>query len=154
MKLIPLSQGKFAQIDDEDFSLVSQWNWHADKHRRTWYAATNLRLSSRKVKMYMHRLIMRTPEGMKVDHIDYDGTNNQKSNMRNCTNGQNLQGAHCKDNTKGTCWDKRNNKFMSSIWYDGKGHFLGYYDTVEDAALAYNNAALKHFGEFARLNDI
>jgi hypothetical protein len=178
MRRILLTQGKFAIVDDADYEWLNQWTWRA-QHRyhsnNVWYAVRQVRLSSlsngNKRKFYaMHRIIMGL-DGSKltVDHIDGDGLNNQRVNLRICTLQQNLQNQRRAWNKtgssyKGVFFIKRNYhghyckkeadrlKYRAIIWCGGKHITLGSYKTEIEAALAYDAAALKYFGEYARLN--
>lgn len=99
MKTIQLTQGKFTQVDDEDYDFLNQWKWYAKRSRKTekFYALrreSDLIENGVKVKfgetICMHRVIMNCPKGMVVDHKDNDGLNNQKYNLRICTDRENL----------------------------------------------------------------
>lgn len=90
MKLIPLSQGQFAQVDDEDFDWLNQWKWCADYNHGAYYARRTWFLNGKCYHVAMHREIMKTPKGIEVDHADLDGLNNQEYNIRNCNHGQNM----------------------------------------------------------------
>lgn len=158
MKQIPLTQGKFAQVDDEDFDFLNQWKWHAQKCRNDkFYAARTER------KILMHRVIMKTPEGLDVDHIDNNGLNCQKSNLRNCTKRQNTihsisvgiskyKGVKRSSYIPKKSTTKR--RWETSIKVDGKYIFLGHFENELDAAKVYNQAAEKYHGEFAVLNSL
>jgi len=89
MKLIPLTQGQSAMIDDWNYDWLMQWKWYANKSRGTYYAVRHEKINDRVVAILMHREIMATPKGMVVDHINHDGLNNLESNLRNCTESQN-----------------------------------------------------------------
>jgi hypothetical protein len=153
---IPLTQNKVALIDDEDWKLISQHKWHARKQNKTFYAATNISIGNGKQKIIrMHRLIMQALPGQEVDHKNNNGLDNRKDNLRFCTRTQNHQN---RKNTRGTseykgvAWRNSRNKWMAYIVHDKKQTFLGYFSSEEDAAKEYDKAALKYFGEFARLN--
>lgn len=152
MKEIKLSKGMVAMVDDSDFEWLNQWKWHALKGRNTHYACTG---SGKTGYRYMHRIIMNAPSGMDVDHMDGDGLNNQRQNMRVCTRSQNIQNSRKskrgKSEYKGVACVVRN-YFTAQINHDGKLHFLGYFSTQEDAARAYDLAALELFGENAKIN--
>ena len=92
MKKIPLTQGKFALIDDKDFELVSKYKWCACKIYNTFYAVTSVsKPDNRIAKIYMHRLILNPPAGFGVDHRDINGLNNRRYNLRPCNRTQNAQ---------------------------------------------------------------
>lgn len=83
MKLIPLTQGLFAKVDDEDYEYLNQFKWMATKVRTTFYAIRNVQINGKWKHLSMHREIMQTPDDMETDHKDWDGCNNQRHNMRN-----------------------------------------------------------------------
>jgi len=154
-KSIPLTKGKFAIVDDEDFEWLNQWVWHAEKSGNTFYAVRNKTIGyKRKTVLKMHRVIMNTPEGMETDHIDMDGLNNQKSNLRNATKAQNRKNRIVQRNNhtgyKGVGKDGR--YYRARIKVNGKTKLLGYFVTAKEAAWAYDEAAAKYHGEYARLN--
>ncbi len=152
MKEIKLTQCKVALVDDNDFAWLNQWKWFAAKNKHNWHAQRG-----RAPSLLMHRLILNPPEGYQCDHINGDGLNNQRSNLRICTNSQNQQNRiHVRGTScfKGVYWYKPNRKWRSLICLDGKHISLGCFDFEIAAAEAYNEAALKYFGQFARLNNI
>ena len=109
---------------------------------------------------YLHRFLMDAPDGMQVDHVDGNGLNNCRSNLRLCTHRENRLNqkhrADSKNRYKGVTFhpDKPFKKWQAIIRIDGKRHSLRYHLTEEEAALAYNRAAVIHHGEFARLNEV
>jgi hypothetical protein len=89
MKLISLTQGKFAQVDDWNYDWLMQWKWYANKNRDTYYAVRKCKINGKESAILMHREIMGTPIELVVDHINHDGLNNMEYNLRNCTESQN-----------------------------------------------------------------
>lgn len=158
-KQIPLSgkrgKGKFAIVDDEDFEIASAYTWSYSKG----YAVTSVGGRKDKKRIYLHRLISGDPpEGLFVDHIDGDPLNNQRNNLRFVTIAQNAYNMAPNRNTsssfKGVSWDSSRNFWHARIQFDKATTNLGFFMSELDAARAYNVAAIKHFGEYARLNVI
>jgi len=157
MKEIKLTQGQIAMVDDGDFEYLNQFKWNAYKKKGRFYASRYVGKSNgRQIYASMHWDVM--GEKM-IDHIDHNGLNNQKSNLRKCTYAQNMMNGR-KRNTntsskyKGVCWAKNYNKWISSIRKDDKQIHLGYFESEIDAAMAYNNKAKELFCEFACINTI
>ena len=157
MKEIQLTQGKMALVDDEDFEYLSQWKWQAKRDGRRFYAIRHQStINGKRPLIYMHRVLTGAEKGMEVDHIDMDGLNNQRSNLRKCTKQQNCQNRKALPGNsvfKGVS-RIRNGSYVSYIRVDKKLKNLGTYRREIDAALAYNKAAVELFGEFARPNVI
>jgi hypothetical protein len=156
MKLVPLTKGKFAKVDDADFERVSEFKWQvvcARGETSVWYARRHVWINGRRSTEQMHRFLF--PEFSITDHIDGDGLNNQKSNLRECTRNQNGQNRKLQDHStkfKGVHFYKANGTFQANIQSQGRRIFLGYFKTAIDAAKAYDAAATKYFGSFARTN--
>lgn len=164
MKTIPLTRGKVALVDDEDFQRISQHCWYAMKNRRavgTWYAARNSSIKDGpRYKILMHREILglSNPK-VRPDHRDNDGLNNQKYNLRIATHQQNQWNQKKKKINaaspyRGVCLHKQRGKWYARIRINGKDTSLGLFASEIEAARAYNAAALKHHGPFASLNPI
>ena len=157
MKRIPLTRGLFALVDDADFEWLNQWKWHAQKYSRKCYAVRHDPADHAKV-IIMHRLIMDAPDGLQVDHINHDGVDNRRSNLRLCTRSQNAMNERPQRNRssrfRGVSLFKRNGKWRARIRVSGELLWLGNWELEKDAARAYNEAAKKHFGEFAFLNPV
>ena len=158
MKKITLTKNKFAIVDDEDFAKLGQFKWYAHlSGGRNFYAARRDRLNKFKF-IYMHREIINinnSENRIFTDHIDGNGLNNCKENLRICTYQQNqLNKKHPRiDNKlkiKGVCWDKKRKKFRTEIMHNGIRIFLGRFSVLGDADDAYRKAEEKYFGEFAR----
>ena len=157
MKRIKLTHGKFALVDDEDFEKIYKYSWHL---KCTWgiYYAMGWEVSNGK-HILMHRLIMGAKKDQKIDHIDGNGLNNQRKNLRFATNSQNQ--ANCRKQKrktsskfKGVCWDNRDKRWLAYIKKDQKAYRLGSFHSEIKAARIYNKKAIELFGEFARLNII
>ena len=159
MKRIKLTQGKFALVSDEDYEYLNQWKWFAHKGYTTFYAIRHsLTINKKRTLIYMHRVIAERMGIKNPDHIDRNGLNNQRNNLRDSTRSQNNANRGLnKNNTsgyKGVCWNKQKQKWHARIRVNYKYVQLGLFDNIKDAARAYNKAALKYFGEFAWLNPI
>lgn len=144
-KLIPLTQGKYAMVDNEDFDRVKDINWHFTKQG---YA------SSYTVGL-MHRFIMNAPDNLDIDHIYHDKLDNRKSQLRLAKHCQNMSNSRHRKGTskyKGVNWDITKNKWVSGIMLNYKRIHIGYFTDEEEAAKAYDKKALELFGEFAYLN--
>ncbi|MEE8382187.1 MAG: AP2 domain-containing protein [Thermodesulfobacteriota bacterium] len=158
MKEIKLTQGKVVIVDDEDFELLNKWKWRFDYKG---YAIRSVNFSDgTKGSLYMHRLLLGIQKGdrRQSDHIDGNGLNNQKTNLRACSSSENLCNRGIpKNNTsgyKGVKWHKGEQKWAAAIKKNGKYISLGYYNDKKEAAKIYNEAAIEHHGDFAFLNAI
>ncbi len=159
VKEIQLTQGKVALVDDADYEWLNQWKWCANNQHGHWYAHRGYRVNGKNQIVTMHALILGTPKGMDSDHKDGEGLNNQRQNLRVCTTAQNQQNRRVQLSAKssmfkGVCWDKENKKWLSQIGIAGIQRKLGRFTSEIQAALAYDRAAKKYFGEFANLNFI
>lgn len=156
-KEIPLSQGYVAIVDEADYARVSPHKWSASVMGNQVYAVrgTSKKFPPRRT-ILLHRFLLDAPVGVLVDHRDGNGLNCQRSNLRLCSKSENMRNRkHPKQNTsgyKGVCWDKRRQKWMARIVVDQRGKHIGRYDSLIEAARAYDEAANKFHGEFALLN--
>jgi hypothetical protein len=150
MKNVPLSQGQYAMVPDECFEEVNSYKWFADwsKGAKRFYASRHEIVNGRRVKIYMHRQILKAPKGVKVDHRD--------GNQSMCVNGQRIASTTAFSKSSGVAsrvtWNKGCQKWVAQIGFDGKFLSLGLFEKREDAAIAHDIAAVKHHGEFAALN--
>lgn len=174
MRLIPLTQGEYAMVDDEDYDFLSQWKWHCSNERGRKYACRRQyrKDGSRRSKILkMHRVILGLTNPKKLgDHKDGNGLNNQRNNIRKATHKQNLRNRHTvrflTSKYKGvykyistSSYRGKSYKYVywrSSITVNGKekglGHFKYDKNGETDAAKAYDEAAKKYLKEFASLN--
>lgn len=164
MKEIATVSKHIIQVDDEDFEFLSQFKWNIRNKRPEYGNNTNYafryRLPTEEIGprfIAMHRQITNAPKNMYVDHIDGNGLNNQRSNLRLCTPSENSRNTSSRAGSTskylGVCLHK-SGKWQASIKGNGKFLYLGLFCDEIDAALAYNEAAKIHHGEFARLNII
>lgn len=153
MKQIKLKYSdKSALIDDGDYDYISGFHW---KYHNG-YAARYVYSHGKRQRIYMHRQIMNTPGGMDTDHKDGNGLNNQRSNLRICTHAENISNQKLQKDSpnkyKGVSLTKSTGRWRAVITSNRVRKHIGYYETEEEAARAYDNAAKRYFGEFARLN--
>lgn len=151
MKKIELSQGYFALVDDEDFEILSKYKWYLLKAKHTNYATRVEYKDGFKKRFSMHTMI----SGYKItDHINHNGLDNRKENLRDCTKRQNncnrVKNKRSFSSYKGV--SKRYNMFISLIRIKGKLKYLGQFETEIEAAKVYDSAANYYFGQFACLN--
>ena len=155
---IPLTQGKYAIVDPEDYERLNKHKWHAVKSKNTFYATRRIHLGKNKWKhIKMHREILDPPDHLYVDHINHKGFDNRKANLRTATHRQNSYNRiHFRKNPsskyKGVSWKKRAKKWNVRISHNGKSETIGYFDDETEAAKAYDKAAKIYHKEFAVLN--
>lgn len=149
-RVVPLSQGKYALVDEEDYDRVSQYNWCLLKKNYATAIVEGIR-----TKMHRYILKLVNPK-IYVDHKNHNGLDNRKCNLREATPQQNS--ANCKpvksasSKYKGVHWSKVKSKWVSNIQQKDKKKYLGEFKTEEDAARAYDAKAKELYGEFAYLN--
>lgn len=153
---ITLTKGYEAVIDAADVHLVDGVNWYANTDGNTVYAQRGAYANGAQKTTRLHRVLMGVNDELLVDHIDGDGLNNRRSNLRLATREQNNRNQRLvKRNSsgfKGVSWDKKERKWLAQIRVDGRSRNLGRYKTPEQAHAAYCAASLKIYGEFARHN--
>lgn len=157
----PLANGRFTIIDEDDFALVSGHRWEIWQKQPEGqrvngpYARAHLWRGGRRLHIFMHKFLTGWP---RTDHVNHDGLDNQRHNLRPATNAQNNHNQRPQSGTssrfKGVTWHKQIGKWQASIKVGGKGRYLGVFVSEEDAALAYNAAALEAYGEYAYLNEV
>jgi len=160
MKKIPLTQGKFALVDDEDFEWLNQWKWYYSKVGKDGiggYAMRKFRVNGKQKTIRMHRLINNTPDGMDTDHDNGNKLDNRRKNLRDATTSQNQINrkkgrGNYSSRFKGVFWHKVTKKWHAQITLNGKRIHLGLFVSELAAAAAYDEAAIKFHGEFASLN--
>jgi len=160
MRTIPLTQGKVTLVDDADYERLNRWKWCAIKYGNTWAAVRNSprNKKGKQETIYMHRVIMGLQKGDKrqIDHINHNDLDNRRVNLRICTSQQNqwnyTKAVNKSSKYKGVC--RQNNGWVAYIAKNKQKRHLGYFKTEALAARAYNHAAIKLFGAFAKLNVI
>lgn len=160
MRTIQLTQGQSTFVSDADFAWLSKYRWFAhkggNKGKRVFYAVTNMVVNGKRTSVKMHRIIIGAGPHQECDHKDGDTLNNTRRNLRIATRKENCQNraAYSTSGYKGVYWNARLGKFISQIRVNGLKQHLGVYMNQIDAAKAYNMAARKHFGQFAKLNEV
>jgi hypothetical protein len=151
-KEIALTHEKVAIVDDDDYERLNQWKWSANEL----YALRYSRKGCNGETIFMHKVILNSPDGMEVDHINRNGLDNRKCNLRICNHSQNEANKGLRrDNTsgvKGVYWNKRYSKWHARIRLNNGRIHIGYYDNIEDATDAYQSKSKELFGEFAEIN--
>lgn len=136
MRLIQLTQNKYAKVDDQDFDFLSQWKWQ--------YNGGYAIHSSRTNRLSMHLLLLQAPEGKEIDHINRDKLDNRRSNLRIVTRNENQWNRGLSRNNrsgiKGVSFIQKCKKWYASIWYESKCYNLGLYENLEDAVIARKEA--------------
>jgi hypothetical protein len=147
-KKIPIGEDLFALVDDEDYELVSKFNWH--KHKSSsygqYYASSNVK---------MHRLVMDAKPGEIIDHINGDSLDNRKENLRLCTHSQNQQNTQSRGGSsryKGVSYNKKAKKWRGGFFIHGKTYYCGSFESEDECARAVDKKRLEICGEFAVLN--
>jgi len=152
IRVLPLSKGKFAIVDKEDYEELNKMKWYVQESEG-FYAICRRGGKT----LWMHRVIMNAPDDMKVDHKNHKRLDNRKENLRLASNTENnrnrrkMQGKFT-SKYKGVFWDKQRGKWAARIYVNGKLIHLGYFDSEIEAAMVYDEAAKKYHGKFACLN--
>jgi hypothetical protein len=148
VRMIPLGDGFYAYVDAVDYEWLSRHTWHhSNGYAFRWEKGR---------RIYMHSDIMQPPNGKLADHFDSNRANNCRSNLRVCTQAENLRNQRkrhgARSRFKGVFYDVRFGKWFAQCRLEGKRHWRGYFDDESEAARAYDQMAVELFGEFARLN--
>ncbi len=157
---ILLSQGQIALVDAADYDWLSQWKWYArwDKKMHSFYAWRSVKVSGKVKSTAMSRLITNAPRGTVVDHWNHNTLDNRRFNLRPCPTRHNRfnnqKQANNTSGFKGVCLNNDKTAWKAYIKVDGKRLHLGYFplDKKQEAADAYDRAALLYHGEFALTN--
>jgi hypothetical protein len=160
MKTIPLTRGKVALVDDEDFEWLNRFKWCAHKVGNRWEATREFNLhatngDSRSYHMTMAVFLIGTNRKLRIDHVNRNSLDNRKSNLRWATSGQNSV----------NWWREKSNRYGRGVFKNKYGTFqahikpkidehyhLGSFKNAKDARDAYDAAAVKFYGKFAMLN--
>jgi len=156
-RLIKLTRGKYAKVDQDDFERLNRYKWNVLSSRGTHYARRTAFKNGKRFDVYMHRVVCHAPPGMVVDHINRDALDNRKTNLRPATKKQNTwnrdHGKKTATSTyKGVFWDKQRKKWQARLHHNGRSLYLGLFTDEIQAAKAYDREAKKYRGEYAFLN--
>ena len=159
MKELVLTRGKVALVDDADFQRFNQYKWQAMKVKHLWYAMRSIHVDKKLRIILLHREILglQHKDGIMTDHRNGNGLDDRRCNLRACTHTDNMRNRKTQKHSsvfKGVAWVKRVGRWIAYISVNNKTIHLGYFHDESEAALAYNDAAQKYFGEFARLNSL
>ena len=157
---IPLTRRMYAIVDPDDYYRLSEYKWHVSGAGYDKYYAVRKgpnKNGTRGEMVQMHREVANTPEGLLCDHINGDRLDNRKANLRPATCTQNVRNSKKTSSPayskyKGVTYRSRSRKWVAMIYLSRRQVFLGSFDAEIQAAKAYDKAAKKHFGEFAKLN--
>lgn len=158
MKEILLQKGIVALVDDGDYEYLNQFKWHSIRKKEyTRYVIRHLWRNGKRTTTTMHQDILNPPFGMVSDHINGNGLDNQRGNLRVCmasNNCMNRKPQNGSSSYKGVSLHTKGGKWAARIKTKGKIYNLGHFESEIEAAIVYNNAAKKMFGEFARFNNV
>jgi hypothetical protein len=157
---IPLTKGKYAIVDPDDYYRLSEYKWYASggSHNKFYAVCKKPNRNGKWTKVIsMHREVANTPDGLVCDHINGRTLDNRKANLRSATRLQNSWNSIKSSRIgyskyKGITFYKREQKWGAQIYVEGRRIFLGKFKEEIEAAKAYDKAAKKYFGEFAKLN--
>lgn len=141
--------GKFARIDEDDYIELSKRKWRLTTFG---YVVSTIPKTTRVV--WLHRIVAKTPSGMDTDHINMNRLDNRKANLRHCTRSQNMRNSVSKRNKsgqRGVSWHKGANKWIVQLRVNYTRHYLGVYESFDEAVEVYRKAAKELHGEYTRV---
>lgn len=153
-RTISLTQGQFAIVDVGDYEWLSQWKWYA-KNNSDWRAYRHGPRDEnyKQETIQMSRVIMNAQKGDIIDHVNHDGLDNRRHNLRKATHAENMRNKRKlrvgHSAFKGVTWHVRSQKWVAYITKDKRCIHLGMFTSEQDAAQAYRDAAIKYHGAFA-----
>lgn len=151
---IPLSKGMEAIIDTNDLHLICNSNWCAQSAPHTAYAVCSVQTGGQRRRFFMHREIASPPKGFVIDHINGNGLDNRRSNLRIATCAENTHNQRLSirstSGVKGVTWHRTLSKWQAQITFGRTKKCLGVHDTIEGAQLAYAMASKELHGDFGR----
>ena len=156
---IKLTLGQYALVDPEDYDKINKYKWNAYRGYSSYYSKRKIynRKNGSQRTVYMHRYIMNAPKGLMVDHINHNGLDNRKENLRLATRAENTRYSKksknkFSSNYKGVHYITKAKRWRAMITFEGKTIYIGQFRDEISAAKAYDRAAKKYFGKFAFLN--
>jgi hypothetical protein len=154
---IYLGEGEWTILDQKDYYKLCNYKWCINGNGTKFYAVRLVKKGPGRTKIeYMHRIIMQPEKGLLVDHRNSNSLDNRRENLRIATQAENMQNRKKRKNTSsryiGVWYAKEKSKWESRIWHNGRKVYIGSFEKEEDAARAYDEAAGRYHGEFARLN--
>lgn len=159
MRKIALTGDMEALVDDDMYDHLMQWKWRSKSHRRTFYALSRHKVNGVRKIITMHSIVLPPTEGRFPDHINGNGLDNRRENLRLATQVQNAQNAQKRRDAVGSKYKGVGLKhpgfprpWSAEIKSNKNRYILGSYETEIEAAIAYDIAARLYHGEFARLN--
>lgn len=157
-KKIPLTKGKFATVDEEDYPYLSRFTWQAAVYKNQYRAVRTIGKDGKDISLPMECFLITNRKGFIYSHINGDTLDNRKENLTTISQPHKLQKAKKRTETtskyKGVYWDKRGKRWAVSINKNNKKYHIGYFKIEVEAALAYNEKAKELYGEMAYQNII
>jgi len=162
MKTIPLTQGYFAKVDDEDYEKLAIYRWHSNIKKVTngivVRACRTIRTNGKRTSLYMTRFILNPPINKYVDHINRNTLDNRKINLRFCSNAENSRNRGTRFNSssgyKGVSWSKQDQQWRVRVYRDYQLVYQELFEDKKEAVLAYNKMVKIYHKDFAKTNEI